>query len=299
MRKVLSLFFVVLFSMSMWADITYSGGYIYFCDDLNESVNAGVMMICARQSSWTGVGEMNEIEHTKLFYAENPEGSGWTGVLGWVVMSDATKWDNNDFDGWNQATWCSDWNTYGFNSGSTYLIVPSSTEKSQSVTTTYYSGGYSDLNNAQTVYKHTSSDGTTYSALELNSGTVTISAYQLTSNGVVSNEDNSATINEAAVTSASKDAAYSGEVTLTATAASGYEFVGWFEENGTEISKDTPYTYNAPNEAKSVYARFKATGATALDEATDSKKAVKRIVDGQLVIEREGKLYNALGAEVK
>jgi len=39
--------------------------------------------------------------------------------------------------------------------------------------------------------------------------------------------------------------------------------------------------------------------ATALDEATDSKKAVKRIVNGQLVIEREGKMYNALGAEVK
>lgn len=38
---------------------------------------------------------------------------------------------------------------------------------------------------------------------------------------------------------------------------------------------------------------------TALDNTADEAKAVKRIVNGQLVIEREGKLYNALGAEVK
>lgn len=38
---------------------------------------------------------------------------------------------------------------------------------------------------------------------------------------------------------------------------------------------------------------------TAVDNTEVSKKAVKRIVDGQLVIERDGKFYNALGAEMK
>lgn len=38
---------------------------------------------------------------------------------------------------------------------------------------------------------------------------------------------------------------------------------------------------------------------TALDEVEGGVKAVKRVVNGQLVIEREGKFYNALGAEVK
>ncbi len=42
-----------------------------------------------------------------------------------------------------------------------------------------------------------------------------------------------------------------------------------------------------------------ASSPTALDNTNASAKAVKRIVDGQLVIEREGKLYNALGAEMK
>lgn len=41
------------------------------------------------------------------------------------------------------------------------------------------------------------------------------------------------------------------------------------------------------------------SGGTALDNTADEAKAVKRIVNGQLVIEREGKLFNALGAEVK
>ena len=39
--------------------------------------------------------------------------------------------------------------------------------------------------------------------------------------------------------------------------------------------------------------------ATAIDNTEAATKAVKRIVNGQLVIEREGKLFNALGAEVK
>ena len=40
-------------------------------------------------------------------------------------------------------------------------------------------------------------------------------------------------------------------------------------------------------------------GTTALDNAAVDAKAVKRIVDGKLLIERDGKAFNALGAEVK
>ena len=42
-----------------------------------------------------------------------------------------------------------------------------------------------------------------------------------------------------------------------------------------------------------------ASDPTALDNTTADTKAVKRIVNGQLVIEKNGKFYNALGAEVK
>jgi hypothetical protein len=39
--------------------------------------------------------------------------------------------------------------------------------------------------------------------------------------------------------------------------------------------------------------------ATGVDNITVEGKAVKRMVNGQLLIEREGKVYNALGAEMK
>ena len=41
-----------------------------------------------------------------------------------------------------------------------------------------------------------------------------------------------------------------------------------------------------------------ATG-TAVENVADEAKAIKRVINGQLVIERDGKMYNALGAEVK
>jgi len=39
--------------------------------------------------------------------------------------------------------------------------------------------------------------------------------------------------------------------------------------------------------------------STALDNTAVDTKAVKRIVDGQLLIERDGKFFNAVGAEVR
>ena len=63
----------------------------------------------------------------------------------------------------------------------------------------------------------------------------------------------------------------------------------------TTVAGDYTFTYNYnSNELTVTY-----PSATALDNTADEAKAVKRIVNGQLVIEREGKLFNALGAEVK
>jgi hypothetical protein len=45
--------------------------------------------------------------------------------------------------------------------------------------------------------------------------------------------------------------------------------------------------------------KFKASCATALDNTIVSGKVVKRFVNGQLVIEKNGKSYNAVGAEIK
>ena len=52
-----------------------------------------------------------------------------------------------------------------------------------------------------------------------------------------------------------------------------------------------------PAAAITVSATF--SKATALDNTHDEVKAIKRIENGQLVIEKNGKLYNALGQEIR
>lgn len=153
-------------------------------------------------------------------------------------------------------------NTATLNSN-TYLFSAANGNKGATLNRSQLASGYSNLNHSQTVYKYTSSGGTTpgsYTAQSVNSGTITITAVKMKSASTANSTDNSATINTAATTSASKDAVYTGEVTLTASPNTGYSFVGWFESTSatTAISSETSYSYNAPNATKSIYARFLA-----------------------------------------
>ena len=253
-----------------WADtnIAFSGGNIYFADTYN--VHKGATQLAGRKSNcsngdwYTAVTNLSNIAHTKLYYTSSLEGSGWNNVCwaGWALISNSSGKSNTTDELWNdsQSTWYSGFSSYGLNSNSTYVMTVASSNKGAAVTTTYESSGYSALNHSQTVYKYTSTDnGSSYSAASVNSGTVTISAYKMTGNGTASNTSNSATINTASTTSVSIDAAYTGEVTLTASANAGYTFVGWFDaaSGGSPISTSAEYTYNAPNSTKAIYARFK------------------------------------------
>ena len=63
------------------------------------------------------------------------------------------------------------------------------------------------------------------------------------------------------------------------------------------VDKTGDYTFTWTYESNVLSVTYPT--ATAIDNTEAATKAVKRIVNGQLVIEREGKLFNALGAEVK
>ena len=115
---------------------------------------------------------------------------------------------------------------------------------------------YTDLNHTQTVQKYTCTDGTSFTTATVNSGTITIEAYKMTAHGTASKTNNKQTINTSSVTSVNVDAAYTGEVTLTATANTGYVFLGWYDTGGTKLSESSEYTYNAPNSTKTIHARF-------------------------------------------
>lgn len=59
------------------------------------------------------------------------------------------------------------------------------------------------------------------------------------------------------------------------------------------------YTFTWTYGSRNLVVTFPATTPTEIISAAESNKAVKRIVNGQLVIERDGVRYNALGAEVR
>lgn len=107
---------------------------------------------------------------------------------------------------------------------------------------------------------------------------------------------------------------YDTQLEVTVVPAAGYRFVKW--RSGASNNNPTQYisfvkSITSPNAARfrsnftyldyfsDLEAEFEEDPATSIDNTTVGGKAVKRMVNGQLLIEREGKTYNALGAKIK
>ncbi|MBQ9751302.1 MAG: chitobiase/beta-hexosaminidase C-terminal domain-containing protein [Paludibacteraceae bacterium] len=86
--------------------------------------------------------------------------------------------------------------------------------------------------------------------------------------------------------------------TLTATAASGYKFVNWTE--GEEIVAETAeYTFIVTAD-RNLVANFKVAGpTTGVDNVEATVAAKKAIINGQLIIVKDGVKFNALGQVIK
>ncbi|MGN1239917.1 MAG: bacterial Ig-like domain-containing protein [Paludibacteraceae bacterium] len=106
---------------------------------------------------------------------------------------------------------------------------------------------------------------------------------------------------EVGVNDASMGSVYGGgkyavgaTATLTAVPKTGYKLTGW--SNNSEITTTTQ-SFTVTEEI-TIIANF-ATGETAIDNAAVEIPAVKVIENGQLVILREGKKYNAMGVRLQ
>lgn len=239
--------------------------YIYFDNSTTNWSNSYKYFVIGHDnpSTYSKVYSMSALDHTKLWYVAQSSDS-WTDLTYYAICSPTSSWSGTSWGSSNISNankYAAPYKSqYDMNDGSSYLFTPASSSNNCALTIDYKSG-YSALNYSQTVKKYTSTDGgSTYSAASINSGTVTITPYKLTDNGTVSNSSNTGTINTAATTSVSKDAVYTGEVALTASANTGYTFVGWFTaaSGGSAVSTAASYNYNAPKSTKTTYARFKA-----------------------------------------
>lgn len=102
---------------------------------------------------------------------------------------------------------------------------------------------------------------------------------------------------------------YFTEFELTATpTVKDYKFKGWYGTNGT-VRYENPLTVTVNDSFKTgqgpndgvidLTAKFELESATGIDDNTIRPNAVKHIVNGQLLIERDGKIFNTLGVEIK
>ena len=95
------------------------------------------------------------------------------------------------------------------------------------------------------------------------------------------------------------EAAKGDSVQLTITPAEGYELdkLTVVKESGSSVTVRGNNKFAMPGENVTVTATFKAT-ETAVSENRDAQKAMKMVVNGQIVIRKGNKFYNALGAEL-
>lgn len=87
------------------------------------------------------------------------------------------------------------------------------------------------------------------------------------------------------------------KVTLTVTPAEGYQIASVTLDGDVLVADGDVYSFDMPAKDVAVAATFSV--ATAIDNTDAAVKATKVLRDGQVLILRDGKSFNALGVEVK
>ena len=228
-----------------------SGGYIYF-DNTDAKWNDTYIYLVVGHTSWVGYYRIQQLAGTKLWYA-SLSNLGWDDAKFVALVgngSTKTIGSGNPMDLIN-CTHFSDVTRYGLNTGTSYMISMSSGTNCTPISINWQNTGYTAYNSRQTVYKVLGSSTTTTDV-----GTVTVTTTKLTNNCEGTKDNSEATIGTSA-SSAYTDAVKTATVTLTASAKTGYEFVGWATSaNGSTVSTETTFTYTA-TAATSYYAKFR------------------------------------------
>ncbi|MEE1017464.1 MAG: hypothetical protein U0L27_07330 [Ruminococcus sp.] len=234
------------------------------------SYNVNAKIYVEKPSSWTNVSvivgksdystayKMTQITGTNLYY----KNVSWDGATE-VAFMDA-DWGNSPAasqkisDRWGGVTnktsiiGESDWK---YENGNTYRVTISGSVP----TSTYYSGGYSDLNKTLTIKTAYSENGDNYAETSTKYGTFSASgAYKLTADGTSGTSSVSQTNGTGTLVTVRTNTA-----TISQTPNSGYTFVGWktsLSSTGSGLSSTYSFT-NSGSDA-TVYAYYKKTKTT-------------------------------------
>ncbi len=238
--------------------ITVTGGTKYFLFDASSTSWTNVQLFVGKgtsgNSSWTTVYNMTNISNTKLYFMSF---DAWTDATYIRFVTGCSDWGDGQ---WGSSNIPSAGNytgaytgTFTFNGGSVYCWAPASTLSSPPVPT-YSSNGYAYYNLDQTAYAYYKS-GTGNYAKGTTGGTVSVdTGYVLNGNDSSTNATASNSSGTYTIT-----AAKTSTLTLKATAAANYRFVGWFTSTTatTPTSTNTTISYTVTKANTQVYyARF-------------------------------------------
>ena len=227
-----------------WAWNYPVGSVVYF-EKPNNWSNAQFMI---GHDSYSAAYNMTVITNTKLYQYQHT-GTNWNNYGAWAVV-DAKDWpaENNKIanrvGGVNNYIW--------YNEIKKYTLVQSNYAVSNNT-----SSFTSLLNKTQTItIQNYNTSKKTFEASNNTAGSVTAKYYTFSSSATsVGNQVSTSITNSSSIS-----AAYTSTVTLTASAKSGYQFVGWYDGT-TLLSNNTTYSHIVPNSGKTIYARFIKTDA--------------------------------------
>ena len=236
---------------AIWGDAqNVSGGYVYF-DNTQAQWNDTYIYLIVGHDKYLGYYRLTKLEGTNLYYASLKDLT-WSDAK-FVVMaghSSSKSTGNASANTITSLTHFSDAISYGLNTGTSYMITMESGANCTPISIDWNNDGYSKYNSSQTIYKVI--DNATTSE---NVGSVSITTTKLSGNCTGTKNNSTVTIADNN-DKASTDAVLTATVTLTASANTGYKFLGWAEAaDGAIVNTNATLTYTATAN-KSYYAKY-------------------------------------------
>ena len=239
--------------------------------------NGAILFFDNSKTNWTGniyfsVGQennstyykMSKVANSNIYYLSASKYDSATYFAFFASSQSNLTGESTGYSGLaSKGSYTGSYSGFDFNSGSCYVITPSGSSNGDSISVEYQSDGYGYFNSKKQTLTMQLQDGDTVTTLNDDSkavATLKVATYKMTSNTAteaVSSESKSASIANVA-------AMYTAETTLSySNLDSGYEFVSWYNSEGTQVGTNTSYTYSASSASSTTYyARFKAASTT-------------------------------------
>ena len=232
-----------------------SNGTIIYFDASNVSESGTVIQFMIGHGSWSQGYPMTKVSNSNLYYVSMPL---WEGATEYAIFGCNEEWGGEGSSVTSRKSWAP-WSTSVLSasnlSGTVILTANSSGTLSKSS---------ASLNTTQTAYAcYQSSGGGSYST-GTTGGTVKVSGYNVSgTTGTAKNSSTSGTGISAGIGTT---------VTMTATAATGYTFKGWYSSTTatSAVSTSATYTYTNTGAATTLYAKFQLNGPYTVTVQTNS-----------------------------